>query len=705
MNLFDRFNKWLESQVNPQQPTLRTTRQQLNDRARIATYVEQYDMAMELFQQAKVMAIQSQDLTAIADAKLNLADVLIKRDQLDKAQEILEQIKQDTQARSHYAPLAYTLCSLGIIAQKRQQWDIARAHFEDARTIAQEHQLNGAEGRASGHLADVYLHENNASYAIHLLRNAIKQLETSGDKELVPYFMAQLGRALIDIGDVEQGQGVWHNALFVASVSRQIPMVRLINHLLGDHAYGTTQYKDANIHYQEMLRHQSNYAPDHVTRITLHSRIAYSHHKTHQRHQAQERILENKLDFEHPQAPQEARLISAIVLAHHTEHATQAIGTLESMALVLAPPLTPVALDAIETLAQHYQKHGNVEKALQLYEQFVQKSDDAPTQAELQVKIGYLYLAQGQNQQARTIWEQALKQLATQDNHARTARLYCDLGELYMAQGQGARCQDSYDNALTQLSHIKQTDVRGVVLANAAIAHNRFGDIENAEPFFREAIDIAERTQNTYAEMMRRGNYGVFLAQIGDVTPAQTALQHAYQQAQKSADTLAQAIQQHNLGYGYAIAGDYKQAEQHYQQARTQFEQLGDDHWLTICLLNLADIHLKQNQLDHVTSLLAHIPTQQSMSHVPLHIATSLERAYLAWAQNDIATTQAHLEAQEYPLKRCKMPRLILRAQHLQALIARHQGDDEQAQKLMQKAQDLMQRLRMSNAHLPIALD
>jgi hypothetical protein len=61
---------------------------------------------------------------------------------------------------------------------------------------------------------------------------------------------------------------------------------------------------------------------------------------------------------------------------------------------------------------------------------------------------------------------------------------------------------------LTLLNSVEDQETRGIVLANAATVYVDQGDIETAESFFAESIQIAQKLEDRLAESTRRGNYG-----------------------------------------------------------------------------------------------------------------------------------------------------------------------------------------------------
>ena len=105
-------------------------------------------------------------------------------------------LRRQAQTNSQHNHLTYTLVTLGTLEEGRGNWEEARSYYEQARSVAAKTAaVWAAKDARLGHLAGTYLREKNASYAVHLLREALPKLNVSGDIELSSYFVGQLGRA------------------------------------------------------------------------------------------------------------------------------------------------------------------------------------------------------------------------------------------------------------------------------------------------------------------------------------------------------------------------------------------------------------------------------------------------------------------------------------------------------------------------------
>jgi tetratricopeptide (TPR) repeat protein len=105
-----------------------------------------------------------------------------------------------------------------------------------------------------GHLADTYLKDGNASYAIHLLRDALPRLNTSGDIEMSSYFVGRLGEALIETGQEAEGGQLLSRALRLAEHMQYHFYEREWRLALARRARAQAAYQDAYEHLQRALQ-------------------------------------------------------------------------------------------------------------------------------------------------------------------------------------------------------------------------------------------------------------------------------------------------------------------------------------------------------------------------------------------------------------------------------------------------------------------
>ncbi len=129
--------------------------------------------------------------------------------------------------------------------------------------------------------------------------------------------------------------------------------------------------------------------------------------------------------------------------------------------------------------------------------------------------LGNLAARQGDRDAAMNYWQDALRLAEENNNNTLAIQLRCDIAQLRKINGDYKAALDEYERALVMLSHNDHPPTRGLVLSNAATLYTEMGDVETAQAFYHESIEIARATQDQHAESLRIGNLGWFYALTG----------------------------------------------------------------------------------------------------------------------------------------------------------------------------------------------
>jgi Tfp pilus assembly protein PilF len=680
-------------------PSIRQTLSVLLDNARRAQYAEEYEQAQSLLQRASELADQEQDRRAQIDITLSRADVAIAGGSYELASHLLEQLRKESEERQQRAPLAYTLSSLGLIAQKQQRWDEARNYFEMARNTATAIRADGASGRATGHLADVYLQEGNFSYAAYLLNEALPRLRRSGDRELLGYFQGQLARAMFGSGQDEAALATLRAAIESAFAIRHRSQLRYLHQFYGSEQLKRGDFSTARQHLEQAL-------------------ALYSSEPT----------------------PEKARLLSDLSKVCLSTGEPQSALTYAIDALQTASALQQEAIirHARGVLGLAKLENGDPQQALELLQAAVQDTDTDSNAFNIRRRIARLLLEQNQPAQAeqllRSIIEQACQQhpaeaaraaaqLATiqQQRHeyraaiesARQAQSFfdaatlrpqalqtqCDVAMLYMEMGDGRMAQREYAQVLESLSAIRDPEIRGSILANSANAYTDLGDIESAEEFYKEAIALAHNAGQTALEARRRGNYGRFLALTNRPRQALIELQEATQQSSSAGLAHEQAVQKGNIALALAASGDHESALLRYEEADQELALLPDPVFRACFLAHSADSCVLLGQLQAASTRYEQaLQTAKATQQHALSIHALLGLAEIAILSEDLQTARSHLLEAEPLAKRSASRRLIARWYEAHAALLDLQQQPAQAESARQEAARLRTIMRMPPA-------
>lgn len=572
MNLVERIAKWVGVDVSSANRPEVVEFKTLMEAARAAKRAERFDEALALFDKAALSAEQLRDTQGMSVIRLHRADIYIQIGDLAEAQTLINLVGNTLEPTVASAPRAYARVSQGVINLARGDVEGARAAFEEAQSIAQKAHSLGAEGRAMGYLGGMYLSEGNASYAVHLLREALPKLNASGDLELSAYFITDLARAFIAAGDIQEADQLLSRGLRLAEQIESRRDLRRLHLLLGQRALDLGRYADSYNHYEKALQFIDDGAPNQALALrNVATACLYLEKIEDARVYAERAYAANPDDLT-------ARGTLGIIL--------QASGrSAEAVPYLEAAAAGDAAEDATRALASAYADTGQFDRAVQMLEAAAKHAHDASLpveQARALRDLGHLYLRSNHLSDAIKVWMQAVALYEDNSHHAQAARLLCDIGGARVQLGHTARAYRDYEQALMLLSSANDPATRGVVLSNAANMYVDRGDLETAEAFFSEAIKIAQQTGDTRAEATRRGNLGWFLLQTGRYERAKNALNYALELSERLKMDLAVAVQTSNLAQTAAALGDNEAADQLHRKALERAALVDTSRWMSV---------------------------------------------------------------------------------------------------------------------------
>ncbi len=694
MNVIERLKRWLKLDADVKTPGY--TLFELLTIGKQAKYAEEYDRALTLFEQAAALAEGLGDTSSQIIATLHRADIFIMTDAIDKATELLNQMYHWAERTNQRTALAYALCALGQIAQAQGDWATARERYEKARRIAQLAHAIGAQGRAEGHLADTYLQEGNAAYAIHLLEEALSGLESSGDIEMVSYFVGRLGEAFIASGKEQEGAQLLTQALMVAQGMPFRLQARQWHLALGDYALRKNHMESAKDHFESALAlfkppYHSLYA--HTRLRAAHAAHAIGDTPNALAHIQAALAIAQTLDDPDLLAQCNMWLGLALQADKRPEEALPYLQEAAQSALI-----ADVADRArvLRALAAAQLALGADEAAIQTYESALALvADDLVAAAQTLTGLGHIYRQRADYGPAIQSWSKALEAYQAQNETAYMARLYCDIAEARIASGQRRRAIKDYEQALMLLHKVADKQTRGLVLANAAVAYVDEGDIESAESFFRESIHIAQELGDKMAEALRRNNYGYFLLQIGELQPAAVCLNDALELCRQHALPLLEAVILSNISQVYMARGDAQRAQDYARKALDHANQVGDKRGAASAKTQLAKALLVYSASLEVHALLEEaIRFGRAERDIPLTVSALIGQAQAYQKWNAPEKAKQCIDEAVQIATRAETRRLLADALAVRSQLESDHNDLSRAHATWEEAQKLYRILR-----------
>lgn len=705
MGIFKQIREWFGTSNTPEQMPASVLLHELMDKARRAQYAEQYDEALAYLDQALEITEHEHSSRANVDISLSRADILIAQKDYETARFVLEELRDDSIIHHLNAPLAYSLCSLGMIEQAQGNLTLAQELYEEARDIAEKINTDGASGRATAHLGDVYLKQGNASYAAYLLEEAIIKLNRSGDHDLLGYFLGKLGLAQIASGQVEQGELRLQRGLDLATGLKHHAQMRYLNILLGEQTVSNNQFRQAKKYFEDALKLYSNPPPEttdyarllcQLSKVSLHQ----GEHDRAENYAEQGLALAEKLDEDNLVAMAKA----AIGLAMQARDDDNALSYLQAAVEAYETiEVDSFYIDTLRNLARAQIKTGDESGGIKSYEDAIEKASELPLEAaHTHSDLANLYAGKQEFRKAINHWQHAIRLYRDMNQKELIARARCDIAAMYDRIGDGRLAQREYGNALEMIGQLDDADTRGIILANVAAAYSEYGDVDSAQDFFKEAIEIAQRTRNPLAEALRGGNYGRLLALTNRPKQALTQLKQAQGKSEELDLPLQAAIITGNMGLAYANLNEPDAAIEQYQLARSQLAELDAPQWEAYVYANLADVTLSQNDIETAE---AHYDKAFNLAQdnqmVDILIQTVIGKVQIAILQNDLETAERKLNNLVPIANRQNYRRLLALIQQTWSQLYAKQGKSDEAQKAWDEAKKLRSIMRMS----PVAPD
>ncbi|MEP6986840.1 MAG: tetratricopeptide repeat protein, partial [Chloroflexota bacterium] len=579
MNFFNEFKRRTSSQPTvryPNRPEPTALKEALDAGQRLKR-AENYSGALEALTSAMQIAISAGDATSMTIVALNQAEVYCGLKRFDEAATLLERTFQTAQETRQRVQMAYILIGQGTLAQKQDDWKVAQSRYEQALEIARGVHSSGAEGRALGYLAEVYLHDANASYAIRLLREALPKLNQANDLELSSLFVGRLGQALIGSGQEAEGEQLIERALRLAKQTNYKQYDRQWSMVLAERALNRGQSEEAFQYLEETLAlfDPKSQAAEYVNALALSVKICLNLQRRDDALNYAKQAARIAADVpEDERIAIQADMVLGIVLVACKDYES-AVPYLElASELITQKNIQPTAFsetDVVRNLAAAHAELGDEASAVDAYRQAIaraEKSNNRLEAAQAARDLGLFFSSRQKMTDAIREWSAALTIYEAERQTSQVARLYCDLAAARKFIGQGQRALKDYEYALMLLSNLKEDwETRGLVLANAATAYADQGDMDSADSFFNESIAIARRMNNEVAEATRRGNYGWFLLATGRHEQALSMLEYALRLSKNLGLSLQAAIQTDNTGLTYDSMGNTEKGLGLHQEA------------------------------------------------------------------------------------------------------------------------------------------
>ncbi len=653
---------------------------------------QRYDEALETFDGVLAEARQVKNTVAVATVLGHIGALYTEQSRWDEAHDALSQATEIAREQDNAVLLAAVLNDWAAFLLAKGEKDTAQKSFEEALASAQRGTDTALTAHILAQLADIYLDDQNATYARRLLEEANHLTRFQN-----PAYFGRIGEATIASGHEVDGHRWVVQALRLSHATGNVEQeITWANVLAG-------RYKlEGKLHEAQRLYQRVAMLLPKGTFSSKEAHTRYLLDRADVSYQVGQ--YEDAVRYAEEGIPmaEDLHLMSEVARANGVLGAAyRAMGERDQAIGHLQTALSYVAVDApaarsigLRLELARVQQDTAPETAIETYEQVIEAARAAGENSELAralIYLGRLEHNRHASDRALSLWREAQHLLESDSDYQRLAPLLCDIANLVKERGDRKQALTLYEQALMALNNVNHPHTRGLVLSNVANMYTDTGDVETAQAFYEEAIKIARDMGDKVAESLRLGNLGWFYVMTGQPRQAIPTLDRALVISRKLDSMLMQAVQRDNLALAYARISDYATAEDLHQQALDLVE--GDDQqrWQAVFHSNFGETLARQHRYD------------EALSHyeIALRIGNEVQESTTIvrtlWRLGDLQRETGELDAAAanyekaiYHARQIGAQRDLAHAVLGQGMLAVVQEKAEQARRLLDEARRLL---------------
>ncbi len=187
--------------------------------------------------------------------------------------------------------------------------------------------------------------------------------------------------------------------------------------------------------------------------------------------------------------------------------------------------------------------------------------------------------------------------------------------------------------------------LRAAALMNLGVAYCTQGNAAEGIPYYRQALDIAQRTGDQWRAVSVRHDLGIEMEIAGDWPAAVTEYQEALALAERLGSRTPQTGLTLALGIVNTKLGDYEKAGTCLRNSVEMARTYALGRHLVAALSSLADLRLRQGEPEAAATLLAEAETRAGEMDAGDQLAEIHRNWALVWlARGDVAAAHAEVE-------------------------------------------------------------
>jgi CHAT domain-containing protein/Tfp pilus assembly protein PilF len=199
-------------------------------------------------------------------------------------------------------------------------------------------------------------------------------------------------------------------------------------------------------------------------------------------------------------------------------------------------------------------------------------------------------------EEARTLYEQALRRARELGDDGMQGIALGDLGGLAFDQGQVRRAIDLQLQALEMVRKAHDDASETSFLSDLALYYQSVAENQKAAQFYEEALDLAKKLHDTKLEGLVHNNVADLYSDLGDYDKALSHWQEALDLARTAKDKVREARSLNNLGTACLRLDRFAEAGRYFEQAQALAHTVKDVETEIMTLSNQAFLALRDKK-------------------------------------------------------------------------------------------------------------
>ncbi len=254
--------------------------------------------------------------------------------------------------------------------------------------------------------------------------------------------------------------------------------------------------------------------------------------------------------------------------------------------------------ESIAGLVQFYLCRGPYQEGLRLMQTAVEKVKSLPETSAHQETLANLYLTQGrlwqeasQLDDAEMALQAAAGCLANLEAPILNTMLEMEYGRLSWRKSMHETAVKHSQSALIASRELNLQNVAADALRMLGAVAVEHANYQDAEVFYKEALEIAQKCSDRINEAKVINNLGVCYTEIGDFDQAQRYHQRSLEMRLQLGDQRGEGSALNNLGILALGREQYQKAQTYFEQSRQTRQSLGDRRGESLVIMNLARVY------------------------------------------------------------------------------------------------------------------